>query len=750
MDSLQELEEQSKERIDLLEALKLSRQEAAEKDPSLLQGSPRTTTKPARSARTPHPLRHYQHHNTIQGQAPAGQVSGVINSNTATTSTAPGTTSPEPVRTFSPMTFHQLARLAQFPSSGPTSRRKDDARHQPPPPSSSSVAASVSASTPNITSSPSLQKLSPTQRPDPSMPHRRTSLAPVGLPASTASSSSSSTGSAEKKTMPTTLRQDKKSTFSLRRHKDKDHHQGFFRSQGLPGLPAASRAAGLAWSSVGHGDGNTGMNNSTTVLPRGSLQPNTASTNRQPTQTAPQISLIDLDDPPADASQPTQTTGPMSDSVPSASHITGAHPNTSSSSLSPPTPANRTTTDLNPHSSSSSLRPSALPYRLTKKAAPPPPIHLPQDPRHRNQTSSGNHNASSQNSAQPVVQESSNPPANESVTDAFERRRDMILKNLPRGIDVGPATQILDEIVVLGDDVYWDDIAGLATAKKALKEAVVYPFLRPDLFMGLREPARGMLLFGPPGTGKTMLARAVATESHSTFFSVSATTLTSKWHGESERLVRALFAVAKAMAPSIIFVDEIDSLLSGRSSSGEADVARRTKTEFLIQWSDLQRAAAGREKTNPDDKNGNNTATGDASRVLVLAATNTPWVIDEAARRRFVKRQYIPLPESEVRKMQLGRLMQLQKHDLSDSDLDKLVSLTEGFSGSDITALAKDAALGPLRHLGEALLHTSMEDIRPICVTDFEASLTSIRPSVSREGLEQYERWSTEFGERAG
>ncbi|KAL4743643.1 P-loop containing nucleoside triphosphate hydrolase protein [Aspergillus similis] len=316
-----------------------------------------------------------------------------------------------------------------------------------------------------------------------------------------------------------------------------------------------------------------------------------------------------------------------------------------------------------------------------------------------------------------------------------------VLKKLPKGVDMNAARQVLNDIVVRGDEVHWDDIAGLEGAKKALKEAVVYPFLRPDLFSGLREPARGMLLFGPPGTGKTMLARAVATESKSTFFSVSASTLTSKWHGESEKLVRALFGLAKSLAPSIIFVDEIDSLLSSRSSGTENEASRRSKTEFLIQWSDLQRAAAGREQP---------AKSGDASRVLVLAATNMPWDIDEAARRRFVRRQYIPLPEHHVREQQLRRLLSHQVHDLNDEDIEVLVHVTEGFSGSDITALAKDAAMGPLRNLGEALLHTPMDQIRPICFADFEASLLSIRPSVSKEGLRAYEDWARQFGERAG
>ncbi|KAJ5898850.1 hypothetical protein N7495_003594 [Penicillium taxi] len=319
-----------------------------------------------------------------------------------------------------------------------------------------------------------------------------------------------------------------------------------------------------------------------------------------------------------------------------------------------------------------------------------------------------------------------------------------ILSKLPRGVDLQSARQILNDIVVRGDEVHWDDIAGLEGAKKALKEAVVYPFLRPDLFSGLREPARGMLLFGPPGTGKTMLARAVATESKSTFFSVSSSSLTSKWHGESEKLVRALFALAKVLAPSIIFVDEIDSLLSARSSGSENEASRRSKTEFLIQWSDLQRAAAGREQTARDKKEG------DASRVLVLAATNLPWDIDEAARRRFVRRQYIPLPELHVREQQIRRLLSHQHHELTDADIQVLIRVAEGFSGSDITALAKDAAMGPLRNLGEALLHTPMDQIRAIKFEDFEASLLSIRPSVSPDGLRKYEEWAKEFGERGG
>jgi len=348
----------------------------------------------------------------------------------------------------------------------------------------------------------------------------------------------------------------------------------------------------------------------------------------------------------------------------------------------------------------------------------------------------------------------------DAAKEDWDKKIKKIMKNLPKGVDEAAAKQIFNEIVIKGDQVHWDDVAGLEIAKSALKETVVYPFLRPDLFMGLREPARGMLLFGPPGTGKTMLARAVATESKSIFFAISASSLTSKFLGESEKLVRALFSIAKALAPSIIFVDEIDSLLGSRGGSTEHEATRRIKTEFLIQWSDLQKAAAGREEKDKDK--------GDASRVLVLAATNLPWAIDEAARRRFVRRQYIPLPEDWVREKQLRNLISAQKHNLRDRDLKALVRLTDGklagkplcitlanamltgYSGSDITALAKDAAMGPLRSLGEKLLHMSPEDIRPIQLEDFQASLQNIRPSVSKQGLKEFEDWAREFGERGG
>ncbi|XP_075719016.1 spastin isoform X1 [Rhinoderma darwinii] len=304
------------------------------------------------------------------------------------------------------------------------------------------------------------------------------------------------------------------------------------------------------------------------------------------------------------------------------------------------------------------------------------------------------------------------------------KKKDM--KNL-KNVDSNLANLILNEVLDSGPSVKFSDVAGQGLAKQALQEIVILPSIRPELFTGLRAPARGLLLFGPPGNGKTMLAKAVAAESNATFFNISAASLTSKYVGEGEKLVRALFSVARELQPSIIFIDEVDSLLCERRE-GEHDASRRLKTEFLIEFDGVQ--------------------SGGDDRVLVMGATNRPQELDEAVLRRFTKRVYVSLPNEETRLLLLQNLLSKQGNPLTQKELTQLARLAEGYSGSDITALAKDAALGPIRELKpEQVKNMSASEMRNIKFSDFQNSLKKIKCSVSSSTLESYIRWNKEFGD---
>ncbi|TNN07537.1 Vacuolar protein sorting-associated protein [Schistosoma japonicum] len=236
--------------------------------------------------------------------------------------------------------------------------------------------------------------------------------------------------------------------------------------------------------------------------------------------------------------------------------------------------------------------------------------------------------------------------------------------------------QLQGAIVTEKPNISWDDVIGLESAKEALKEAVILPIKFPHLFTGKRTPWRGILLYGPPGTGKSYLAKAVATEANnSTFLSVSSSDLVSKWLGESEKLVKSLFAMAREQKPSIIFIDEVDSLCGSRNDN-ESESTRRIKTEFLVQ---MQGVSSNNEN------------------VLVLAATNTPWTLDSAIRRRFEKRIYIPLPEAGERismfKANLGNIF----HSLVEKDFMELGSRSTGYSGADISVVVREALMMPVR-----------------------------------------------------
>ncbi|RYQ97827.1 hypothetical protein Ahy_B08g093901 isoform B [Arachis hypogaea] len=281
-------------------------------------------------------------------------------------------------------------------------------------------------------------------------------------------------------------------------------------------------------------------------------------------------------------------------------------------------------------------------------------------------------------------------------------------------------------------NVKWNDVAGLESAKQALQEAVILPVKFPQFFTGKRRPWRAFLLYGPPGTGKSYLAKAVATEADSTFFSISSSDLVSKWMGESEKLVSSLFQMARESAPSIIFIDEIDSLCGQRGEGNESEASRRIKTELLVQMQGV----------------GHND-----QKVLVLAATNTPYALDQ---------------------VHLGDT----PNNLTEKDFEYLASRTDGFSGSDISVCVKDVLFEPVRKTQDAMyfykspegmwipcgpkqpgaIQTTMQDLAskglaskilppPITRTDFEKVLARQRPTVSKADLDVHERFTKEFGE---
>jgi katanin p60 ATPase-containing subunit A1 len=255
----------------------------------------------------------------------------------------------------------------------------------------------------------------------------------------------------------------------------------------------------------------------------------------------------------------------------------------------------------------------------------------------------------------------------------------------------------------------------------------------PQFFTGILEPWKGILLFGPPGTGKTLLAKAVATEMRCTFFNISAATIVSKWRGDSEKIIKVLFDLARYYQPSVIFLDEIDSIMSKRgSSSDEHEGSRRMKTELLIQLDGLSR------KEN--------------ERVFLLAASNLPWDLDSALLRRLEKRVIVNLPDEPARLTMLKKFISIEKQ--KNLDFTRFSILTEGYSGSDIRLVCKEALMKGVRRAVQILdkqekqpqnLNTLNEKIEQINDEDFLDALNKTRPA-SMYKSEQYEKWMNSFG----
>ena len=320
--------------------------------------------------------------------------------------------------------------------------------------------------------------------------------------------------------------------------------------------------------------------------------------------------------------------------------------------------------------------------------------------------------------------------------------------------------------------VEWSDVVGLKATKDSLYEAVMLPKKFPSMFSGNRQPWSAILMYGPPGTGKSFLAKAVATESESTFFSVSASDIMSKWQGESEKIVKMLFRIAREESPSVIFIDEIDSI-AGERSDGEHDSSRRVKTELMTEME-------GVGKNNKD--------------ILILAATNTPWSLDSAFRRRFQKRIFVSLPSKAARSTLFKNGIGNNGHTLTNNDFNYLGSITDGYSGSDIANVVRESHMIPLRKCRNAKQFKSVGDkftpiakypncskcpldlsnnrahgkvceycgahckimddfddktleLPPLTVDDLVGAIENMHKSVATSELTRYEEWTKEFGQ---
>ena len=285
-------------------------------------------------------------------------------------------------------------------------------------------------------------------------------------------------------------------------------------------------------------------------------------------------------------------------------------------------------------------------------------------------------------------------------------------------------------IVTESPKVRWIEIAGLENCKQSLREAIVLPMLKPELFTGARKPWSGILLFGPPGCGKTLLAKAAATECNATFFSASSADLLSKWLGESEKLIGALFKVARLKAPSLIFMDEIDSIATKRGEGTESGGERRVKTQLL---SEIQGLKTTHDKT-----------------LLVLGATNRPWDIDNAMLSRFEKKVYVPLPDLPARAAIFKIHTAGIESALDDEDYIELGARSEGYSGRDIANVCREVIMLPIRELDmSGLLEKSDQEVnvRDINLNDFKKSLKKVKPMTTDSALKRYDDWKEEFGE---
>ncbi|KAL9103169.1 MAG: hypothetical protein Q9163_001774 [Psora crenata] len=283
--------------------------------------------------------------------------------------------------------------------------------------------------------------------------------------------------------------------------------------------------------------------------------------------------------------------------------------------------------------------------------------------------------------------------------------------------------QLIAMDVVAPEDIpNFSDIGGLSEIIEELKESVIYPLTMPELYSrssSLLSAPSGVLLYGPPGCGKTMLAKALAHESGATFINLHISTLTEKWYGDSNKLVNAMFSLARKLQPSIVFIDEIDAVL-GMRRSGEHEASGMVKAEFMTHWDGLTSASTS----------------GEPQRILILGATNRIQDIDEAILRRMPKKFSVALPSAPQRLRILGLLLKDTKIDKENFDLEYLVRVSAGMSGSDIKEACRDAAMIPVRELirqkkasGSHMDAVNPSEVRGLKTKDFFESAGGVKVS---------------------
>ncbi|XP_030643153.1 fidgetin [Chanos chanos] len=291
--------------------------------------------------------------------------------------------------------------------------------------------------------------------------------------------------------------------------------------------------------------------------------------------------------------------------------------------------------------------------------------------------------------------------------------------------DASLVEMVTTEILQQSPPVDWSDIAGLEVAKAAIKEEVLWPIMRPDMFSGLATLPRSILLFGPQGTGRTLLGRCMASQLGAAFLHLSSSALVTKWLGDGEKIVQASFLVARCRQPAVVFISDVDMLLSSQLS--EESPVHRIKSELLMQLDAILNSSE--------------------EHVLVVCSTSKPEEIDESLRRYFMKRLLIPLPDSTARHQIISQLLSQHSYCLSDKEINLLVQRTEGFSGLDVVRLCQEAVVGPLHGIPGADLSAIMPgQMRPVSYQDFENVFCKIQPSISQKELDTYTEWNKMFG----